>query len=172
MRILLLILCWLPQLTLAQAAEIIGTVRDGRRQPVPFASVGVVGTTVGATADAAGRFELRGVPAGVQRLRASAVGFAPAEQRVTVTTQPLIIDFVMETTAAGLGEVVVTGVSRATELRRSPVPIATLSRREITLNANTNVIDAAVRGIPGLSVVTTGPNVSKPFSGGWATTAC
>ena len=69
----------------------------------------------------------------------------------------------METTAAGLGEVVVTGVSRATELRRSPVPIATLSRREITLNANTNVIDAVVRGIPGLSAVTTGPNVSKPF---------
>lgn len=89
--------------------------------------------------------------------------FAPAERRVTVTTQPLTIDFVMETTAAGLGEVVVTGVSRATELRRSPVPIATLSRREITLNANTNVIDAVVRGIPGLSAVTTGPNVSKPF---------
>jgi iron complex outermembrane receptor protein len=59
--------------------------------------------------------------------------------------------------------VVVTGVSRATEIRRSPVPIATLSRREISLNANTNVIDAAVRGIPGLSAVTTGPNVSKPF---------
>ncbi|WP_354584072.1 TonB-dependent receptor [Hymenobacter sp. UYCo722] len=161
--LLLILLCWLPRLALAQAAEITGTVRDQQRQPVPFASVGVVGTTVGATADATGRFELRGVPTGVQRLRASAVGFAPAERRVTVATQLLTIDFGLETAAAGLGEVVVTGVSRATELRRSPVPIATLSRREITLNANTNVIDAAVRGIPGLSAVTTGPNVSKPF---------
>ena len=164
MKILLLILCLLPQLVAAQAAEITGTVRDAQRQPVPFASVGVVGTTVGATADAAGRFELRGVPAGPQRLRASAVGFAPAERRVAVAAgTSLTVDFGLETAAAGLGEVVVTGVSRATELRRSPVPIATLGRREITLNANTNVIDAAVRGIPGLSAVTTGPNVSKPF---------
>ncbi|WP_460503638.1 TonB-dependent receptor plug domain-containing protein, partial [Hymenobacter agri] len=80
-----------------------------------------------------------------------------------VANVPLTVDFGLETAAADLGEVVVTGVSQATELRRSPVPIATLGRREITLNANTNVIDAAVRGIPGLSAVTTGPNVSKPF---------
>ena len=73
MKILQLILCWLPQLVAAQAAEVTGTVRDGQRQPVPFASVGVVGTTTGATADAAGRFELRGVLAGTQRLRASLV---------------------------------------------------------------------------------------------------
>ena len=163
MKILLLLLCWLPQLAAAQAIEITGTVRDGQRQPVPFASVGVVGTTLGATADASGRFELRGVPAGPQRLRASAVGFAPAERRVTATAEPLTVDFALAAAPADLGEVVVTGVSRATELRRSPVPIATLGRREITLNANTNVIDAAVRGIPGLSAVTTGPNVSKPF---------
>jgi iron complex outermembrane receptor protein len=43
------------------------------------------------------------------------------------------------------------------------VPIAALSQREIRINASTNVIDAAVRGVPGLSAVTTGPNVSKPF---------
>ncbi|WP_201986801.1 carboxypeptidase-like regulatory domain-containing protein [Hymenobacter rubidus] len=48
-----------------------GTLRDARRQPVPFASVGVVGTALGATADEAGRFELTRAPAGPVRLRAS-----------------------------------------------------------------------------------------------------
>ena len=139
-------------------------MRDANRQPVPFASVGVVGTALGATADAAGYYELASVPAGPLRLRASAVGFAPADQRAAAAAGPrLAVDFVLQATPAALAEVVVTGVSRATEIRRSPVPIATLGRREINLNANTNVIDAAVRGIPGLSAVTTGPNVSKPF---------
>ncbi|MEJ7666004.1 MAG: TonB-dependent receptor plug domain-containing protein [Hymenobacter sp.] len=58
---------------------------------------------------------------------------------------------------------VVTGVGRATEIRRSPVPIAAMSQKEIRLSANSNAIDAAVRGIPGLAAVTTGPNISKPF---------
>jgi iron complex outermembrane receptor protein len=164
MKIILIIIYLMPQLAFAQLATIGGVVRGAARQPVPFASVAVVGTTLGAVADAAGRYELTGVAAGAVRLRASAVGFAPIEQRAEATTgQPQTIDFLLQATSADLGEVVVTGVSRATEIRRSPVPIATLSRREINLNANTNVIDAAVRGIPGLSAVTTGPNVSKPF---------
>ncbi|MBH8560028.1 TonB-dependent receptor [Hymenobacter negativus] len=164
MKILLTLIFLLPQLTFAQLSTLNGIVRGATHQPVPFASVAVVGTTLGAVADAAGHYELTGVPAGAVRLRASAVGFAPIEQRAEVTAgQPQTVDFLLQAAAADLGEVVVTGVSRATEIRRSPVPIATLSRREISLNANTNVIDAAVRGIPGLSAVTTGPNVSKPF---------
>ncbi|WP_240047142.1 TonB-dependent receptor [Hymenobacter nivis] len=146
----------------AQSIELNGTVRDGSHQPVPFAGVGVVGTALGATADAAGRYQLRGVPPGPQRLRASAVGFAPAE-RAVAGAPAQALDFVLVAAPAGLAEVVVTGVGRATEIRRSPVPIAALSGREIRLNANANAIDAAVRGIPGLSAVTTGPNISKPF---------
>ena len=164
MKTFLLLLLSLPQLLSAQSNAITGTVRDVQHQPVPFAGVGVVGTTLGATADEAGRYALVNVPAGPVRLRASAVGFAPTEQRASgPSEQPLLVDFVLQTTAADLGEVVVTGVGRATEIRSSPVPIAALSQREIRLSASTNVIDAAVRGIAGLSAVTTGPNISKPF---------
>ena len=164
MKIFLLLFILLPQLTFAQLIAITGTVRDAQRQLVPFAGVGVVGTTLGATADEAGHYALANVPTGPVRLRASAVGFTPTEQRTSGPTgQPRTVDFVLRATAADLGEVVVTGVGRATEIRRSPVPIAALSQREIRLNASTNVIDAAVRGIAGLSAVTTGPNISKPF---------
>ena len=162
MKTLLLFCFLLPRLIAAQQLTITGTVRDAQRRPVPFASVAVLGTALGATADAVGLFRLAGVPAGPARLQASAVGFAPAVQTVALgPTQPL--DFVLTAAPAGLAEVVVTGVGRATEIRRSPVPIAVLSKREMQLNANTNAIDAAVRGVPGLSAVTTGPNISKPF---------
>jgi len=153
----------LPHWLWAQTGTIAGTVRDGR-QGVPFASVAVPGSSLGTTADAAGHFVLAEVPAGTVRLQVSAVGYGNATREVTLAAgQRLELDLKLTATPAELTEVVVTGVSRATEIRRSPVPIAALSRREIRLNANTNVIDAAVRGIPGLAAVTTGPNVSKPF---------
>jgi iron complex outermembrane receptor protein len=161
--LLALLLLLLPAWLRAQSATTLtGAVREaGNHRPVPFASVAVPGTATGATADADGRFSLT-LPADANELTASAVGYTTRRFPVPVAAAgPLVLE--LTAAPAALAEVVVTGVSRATEVRRSPVPIATLSRREITLNANTNVIDAAVRGIPGLSAVTTGPNVSKPF---------
>ena len=154
----------LPLLGQAQTAVLKGQVQDIQNQPVAFASVGIVGTSLGTTADAAGRFTLPDVPGSGARLAVSAVGFAPHEQRLPAQASKWqALTIVLTAKVAALAEVVVTGVGRATEIRRSPVPIAALSRREMQLNANTNAIDAAVRGVPGLSAVTTGPNISKPF---------
>jgi iron complex outermembrane receptor protein len=160
MKQLLLFLLLLP--TLARAQALRGTVQDAAGRPVPFASVAVPALQQGTTADEAGAFTLAGLPAGPHRLAVSAVGYAPASPLVTLPlAAPLIVRLVAS--QQGLAEVVVTGVGRATELRRSPVPIAALSQRELRINASTNAIDAAVRGVPGLTAVTTGPNVSKPF---------
>ena len=41
--------------------------------------------------------------------------------------------------------------------------IATIGKREMDRNVNNNIIDAIIKGIPGVSAVTTGPNISKPF---------
>ena len=147
---------------LARAQSLRGQVQDQAGRPVPFASVAVPALAQGTTADESGRFELAGLPAGAQRLQISAVGYATVSQAIKLpTSKALIIKLLSEGKA--LGEVVVTGVGRATEIRRSPVPIAALTGREMRLSANANAIDAAVRGIPGLSAVTTGPNISKPF---------
>jgi len=140
-----------------------GTVQAGN-QPVPFASVGLKGSSQGVTADEAGRFTLPNLPAGPYRLVVSAVGFQPTERPLTVVAgQTTTLNPRLNAVPAALAEVVVTGVSRATELRKSPVPVAVLSKREVNLNSNGNLIDAAVKGVPGLSAVTTGPNISKPF---------
>ena len=72
------------------------------------------------------------------------------------------MNFVMEQAITEMNEVVVTGTSRATEITRNPVPMITVNRRELQQNLNTNIIDAIAK-LPGVSAVTTGPNVSKPF---------
>ncbi len=167
MKILLVFLFgWLPSVSHSQsAATLAGRVQTAQNQPVPFASVRVPSAALGTTADVEGHFRLPNIPVGPVLLTVSAVGFITQQQRLVLRPEQLVNDFTISLEAApsALTEVVVTGVGRATEIRRSPVPIAALSRREMQLNANTNAIDAAVRGVPGLSAVTTGPNISKPF---------
>lgn len=161
MKQLLLFLFIIPFLVRAQT-PLRGQVQDAAGRPVPFASVAVPALAQGTTADENGRFALPGLPAGPQQMQVSAVGYATATPTATLPLdKPLLIKLKSE--GRELGEVVVTGVGRATEIRRSPVPIAAMSGKEIRLNANSNAIDAAVRGIPGLAAVTTGPNISKPF---------
>lgn len=62
-----------------------------------------------------------------------------------------------------LNEVIVTGVSRATLARKSPIAITRVSSRAIDRTIEANIIDALVKNVPGLNAVKTGPNISKPF---------
>lgn len=64
---------------------------------------------------------------------------------------------------AHLNEIIVTGVTRTTTIRKNPVPIAVIGKKEMSTNLNNNLIDAITKGIPGVTAVTTGPNISKPF---------
>ncbi|MDJ0366789.1 TonB-dependent receptor [Hymenobacter sp. H14-R3] len=162
MKQFLLLLLLIPFLVRAQAPSLRGQVLDADGRPVPFASVAVPVLTQGTTADDNGRFSLPGLPAGAQQVQVSAVGYATTTAAVTIPAAKALI-IRMKAEGKALAEVVITGVGRATEIRRSPVPIAAMSGKEIRLNANSNAIDAAVRGIPGLSAVTSGPNISKPF---------
>src|SRR5688500_2680079 len=66
------------------------------RLPLGGAQVSVVGTTLGATAGAEGRFTIRSVPAGARTLRVRLVGYAPLERAVTVTAGGTVrADFAM-----------------------------------------------------------------------------
>ncbi|MFX7167347.1 TonB-dependent receptor plug domain-containing protein, partial [Acinetobacter baumannii] len=71
-------------------------------------------------------------------------------------------NFELDKSTTELTEVVVTGSSKATQIKKSPLPIVSINKEYLTTNLSTNVIDAIAK-IPGVSAVTTGPNVSKPF---------
>ncbi|MFX8672489.1 hypothetical protein ABTM23_19660, partial [Acinetobacter baumannii] len=73
-----------------------------------------------------------------------------------------ISNFELDKSTTELTEVVVTGSSKATQIKKSPLPIVSINKEYLTTNLSTNVIDAIAK-IPGVSAVTTGPNVSKPF---------
>jgi iron complex outermembrane receptor protein len=162
-RVCLLLFIVCPALLKAQTGSLGGKVIV-KDQPLASASVKVRGTTIGTKTDENGQFQLSNVPMGQHEIQVSAIGYALQKQVVTVTAEPtpgLII--ALTPVETNLNEVVITGVTRATQIRNNPVPIAVMNSKAINSQANTNIVDAITRSIPGVSAVTTGPNISKPF---------
>jgi iron complex outermembrane receptor protein len=67
----------------------------------------------------------------------------------------------MEYAATELNEVVITGLTKASEQKRTPTPIAIVSKLDLLQNASSNIIDA-IASQPGISQITTGSGISKP----------
>ncbi|WP_400192337.1 TonB-dependent receptor plug domain-containing protein [Hymenobacter sp. B81] len=123
----LILLLWLACLAGPAAAQSTGTVRGTVRaegQAVPFASIGIKGTTLGTTADEQGRFVLSKVPVGAQRLAASAVGFRPAEREVSVRAgETTAVALLLAPASNSLGDVVISGTLGEVIKSQSPVPV-------------------------------------------------
>ncbi|MBB4599893.1 outer membrane receptor for ferrienterochelin and colicins [Hymenobacter luteus] len=111
---------------LAAAAQPTGTVRGVVRsegKEVPFASIGLKGTTLGTTADEHGSYVVPNVPAGSYRLVGSAVGLLPTERSITVTAgQTTTLHLSLNPGPNALGDVVVSGTLN--EVIRSESPVA------------------------------------------------
>ncbi len=159
---LILFVIW-PQFVNAQTGGISGKV-VAKDQPVASATVKVKGTTSGTKTDENGQFLLTNIPSGEYELQVSALGYALQKQLVRVSTETSSeITIILTSVETNLSEVVITGVTRASQIRSNPVPIAVMTSKAINSQANTNIVDAITRSIPGVSAVTTGPNISKPL---------
>ncbi|RYD77930.1 MAG: TonB-dependent receptor [Sphingobacteriales bacterium] len=151
-----------PTVTFAQQTTLSGVVSN-EDKPIENVTIRVLGLNKSTRSDAAGNYTLDRLTFGNYSLIFSKVGYASKTLKVSVKNSNEIFNASLEQIISNLNDVVVTGVNRATELRKSPVPIAVLSKKVMDQNASTNLIDAIVKGVPGVSAVTTGPNVSKPF---------
>lgn len=116
---------------------------------------------VGGSTDISGIYKIVHLPKRKILLKISSLGYKTLVVEVDLTTTRTM-DFSLEESPEVMNEIVVTGTSKATEIRRDPVPILVLDRKGIDQNLNTNIIDAIAK-LPGVDAVTTGPNISKPF---------
>jgi iron complex outermembrane receptor protein len=164
MRILfLLFILFTGKVLMAQTGVIKGRV-TGNNEPLSYASVNVKGTGRGASTNTKGYFEIKNIPPGTYGLTITSIGYEAETINITINTEgPIVHNINLKEKPSKLNEVVVTGVSRATQLRSNPVPITVMGKKEIEQHVNNNIIDAIIKGVPGVSAVTTGPNISKPF---------
>ncbi len=157
--------------------KIRGTVRDdATRQALPGANIVLVGTTLGAMADAGGNYTILNVPPGVYRLQASSVGY----RRVVIENVSVNLDqtveqnFALPSEAVEVSEVLISAERRVVDKNRTSTK-STVTSEEImnlpmvsaieVLNTTPGAFKGFVRGgkINETKTVIDGVDVSDQF---------
>ena len=123
--------------------------------PVSEMRISVVGTTIGTSTNAEGRFNLPRVPAGQASIRVLRVGYQQQVKPVTVTPgQNTTIDFVVVPAAVQLTEIVTTatGEQRKEEIGNAIATLGNVAQR-VEQTATKNIADLMVAKAPGVVVL-------------------
>lgn len=146
---------------IATIASLSGKVTDINGKAVEGATVYIIDLKLGANTNAFGVYQFSNLPSGSYLVEVKSIGYKPISQNIVLSSVSKQ-DFQLIESFTEIGDIVVTGVSKATLIKRNPVPIVSVSHDYLTTNLFTNAIDGIAK-IPGVRAVTTGPNVSKPF---------
>lgn len=138
-----------------------GSVTSATGSPLSGASIYIADLKKGSIADANGNFHINGIPSGTYLIEIKFIGYKTILQSLYFH-ENIVQDFSMTIAVTEESEIVITGSSRATSIKRNPIPIVSINKQFLQQTLSTNIIDA-IATIPGISQVTTGPNVSKPF---------
>lgn len=130
-------------------------------QPIAGATVYINDLKLGTVTNTSGQYSFHNLPSGTFLVEARSVGFQALTINVIINGS-VQQNFELPEKVVEESEVVVTGLSKATQIRRSPIPIVSVSHTTLATNLSTNIIDAITK-VPGITAVTTGPNISKPY---------
>ena len=138
-----------------------GIVKNTLGEPLIAASIYIIDLKIGATTNDSGFFHVDNIPQGKFLVEVQYVGYARIAAWITIdsATQK---NFTLQKKIIENNEVIVTGVSKATNTRQSSVPISIMRKENLLQTVSTNIIDA-ISHVPGVSAVSTGPAISKPF---------
>ena len=114
----------------------------------------------GAITDKEGNFKLENIKTGTYLFEISLIGYKKSVKRIYISKDTLV-SFLISESVSELNEVVITAVSRSTELKLSPIIIKPIDVEDLNENSSTNLIDA-LKNVPGLNQITTGAGISKP----------
>src|SRR5882757_1451223 len=118
------------------------TGQDGT--PVVGATVYIADLKLGVVTDTAGFYKFNSLPSGRYLIEARSIGFKAITKTVTISG-PVTQDFILSDAYVEESPVVVTGLSKATQIKRSPVPIVSVSHSYLATNLSTNAIDAIAK---------------------------
>ncbi|HTY37665.1 MAG TPA: TonB-dependent receptor [Bacteroidota bacterium] len=147
-----------PAAAQTKTGEIRGTVSEaGRSEVLIGANVFIVGTSLGASTNLEGLFVIKQVPPGTYTVRARYVGYKELARDVKVVAgETATLDFGLAATAVQLNEVVVTGQGAATEKKRLPSVVESISSKDVDLSPAKSVDQLLQGRVPGLMSYTPG----------------
>jgi len=139
-----------------------GKVVDSKsKEPLTGANIYFPDLRTGTATNAEGSFTFPAIAAGKYLVEVSHLGYSSLIETIDLATVTQK-DFELQSSVIENEGVTVTGVSTATSTKRTPIPVTIIKREDLFRNIATNLIDN-ISHVPGVSQVSTGPAISKPF---------
>jgi iron complex outermembrane receptor protein len=145
----------------SQTYELKGMISENKNA-IPFANIIVKETRNGVMSNEDGKYSIKGIPEGKYTLEISGLGYKKIEKKIHLKSN-LEIDFELELLKHELHEFVITGVSKATRIKENPLAITRVGIKNIEQSNESNLMDVLQKNTSGVSMLKTGPNISKPF---------
>ncbi len=125
------------------------------------ATIYVTELKTGTATNLDGAYHIGPIRKGNYLIEVSLLGYKRVTQRLSIRADT-ILNFTLSEAATELNHVVVTALSRSTELKLSPIIIKPVDLETLNQTSSTNLIDA-LKNIPGVNQITTGAGISKPI---------
>lgn len=132
----------LANTVLAQNATIKGLVRSDTAV-VSYATIGLVGTNIGCTANEKGFYKMSNIKPGKYILRISSIGFRSYDKSITLKEDETVtVNANLLTDELSLNEVVVSGTMKEISKLESPVPVEVYTPALFKKNPTPSIFDA------------------------------
>ncbi len=139
-----------------------GKITDKKtHEPLMGVGVYIADLKTSTLSDKDGNYKLDNLPNLQVLIHITFIGYSGIIQNIDLSTTS-VKDFELDESITEMNEVVVTGTSHSGELKKNPVPMVLIDQQYITQNSSTNIIET-LNKVPGVSTLSTGPNVSKPY---------
>ncbi|NJN27059.1 MAG: SusC/RagA family TonB-linked outer membrane protein [Cyclobacteriaceae bacterium] len=148
----LLVLCLATTLASGQTSQISGKITSEEGDPLPGASIQVMGTMVGTVTNLDGKYVLE-TPSYATKLIISYIGYETAEVEIGDRS---VIDYQLYPDIQQLGEIVVTAMGLEQEKRSLGYAVAELGSKEITQSKQPNVVNALAGQVSGVQITNSG----------------
>jgi TonB-linked SusC/RagA family outer membrane protein len=138
----------------AQQRLLTGTVVNSDGSPVKFATVQVVGTNVGVSADEQGKFKIEAIPG--QQLLVSSIGYESSTVKVG---KGIVIVVTLTSSGNKLGDVVVTALGITRAKKSLGYAVQELNNAALTDAADNNIVNTISGKIAGAQVTSGGSTI-------------
>lgn len=130
-------------------------------QPIIKANIFIHELKLWTSTNENGFFLFTSLPTGNFTVEVSHIGYKTVIKSIRIVGNTTVNFKLFETVVEG-DNVTVTGVSSATELKTVPASISVVTKKDLARSMGVTVLDAVTKQ-PGVSIVSTGPAIAKPF---------
>lgn len=141
-----------------------GKVKEATKDSIalPGVTIYIPDLKIGAITKADGTYSINNIPNGTFLIEVTSIGYASQMKEINLK-EAATANFALHPSSVEYKEVVVTGVSSATEARSNPQSVDVVTHNDFVENSSSNLIDAISEKAPSVNGMTLGPEISKPF---------